>query len=91
MTTYVATDGLTTYIVSIEIGDSARKHQISDEDILHAARNPVAFISISEDRAFFIGAAPDGGFLEIVVIDPDGEPAVIHADVCRPKFFRYLI
>jgi hypothetical protein len=32
------------------------------------------------------GPAPLG-----VVIDPDGDaPAVIHADVLRPKFYRYL-
>jgi hypothetical protein len=28
--------------------------------------------------------------LEIVVLDPDDDPVVIHADALRQKFYRYL-
>jgi hypothetical protein len=76
----------------VEIADSARKHGISDEDILHAVRNPMGTIRVLEDRVFFIGADRSGDLLEIVVIDPDSDdPAVIHADVCHPKYYRYLV
>lgn len=75
----------------MEIADSARKHGISDEDIHHAVDHPVAPIAVSTDRIFFIGATQTGELLELVVVDPDGDnPAVIHADICRPKFHRYL-
>jgi hypothetical protein len=74
----------------MEIADSARRHGISDEDILHAVDHPVAPIAVRSDRVLFIGATQTGELLEIVVIDPDDNPAVIHADICRPKFHRYL-
>lgn len=75
----------------MEIVWNARKHELSDKDILHAVAHPVALIAVETDRVFFIGAATDGTLLEIVVVDPDEEDAaVIHADICRPKFFRYL-
>ena len=70
---------------------NARKHDLSDEDILHAVAHPLAPIAVSDDRIFFIGATQTGELLEIAVVDPDGDdPAVIHADICRPKFYRYL-
>jgi hypothetical protein len=79
------------YIVVVEIADSARKHGIPDEDILHAVRNPVAVIRVQEDRILFAGAIAGGNLLEIVVLDPDSdEPVVIHADILQPKFYRYL-
>jgi len=75
----------------VEIADSARKHGLSDEDILHAVAHPVAPIAASADRIFFIGATQTGELLELVVLNPDDDdPAVIHADLCRPKFHRYL-
>ena len=37
----------------------------------------------------FIGPAFDGAFLEIGILDMDGEdPVLIHA--LRPKFYRFL-
>lgn len=75
----------------MEIADSARKHSLTDEAILHAARNPIAVIAVKIDRIFFIGTTDTGAFLEIVVLDPGTDEAtVIHADICRPKFYRYL-
>lgn len=90
LTTYVDARSLTTYIVTMEIADSARKHGISDEDILHAVAHPVAPVAVRADRIFFIGTTQTGELLEIVVLSPDEEPAVIHADICRPKFYRYI-
>lgn len=73
----------------MEIAASARKHGISDADMLHAAQNAVAEIG-QTDRILLIGAAHDGTLLEVVVLDPDTEPVLIHAMKLRPKFHRYL-
>jgi hypothetical protein len=37
-----------------------------------------------------IGADSTGRLLEIVVLDPDDDPVVIHAMALRPKFYRFL-
>jgi hypothetical protein len=37
-----------------------------------------------------IGADRDGRLLEIVVLDPDDDPVVIHADGLRQTFYGYL-
>ena len=74
----------------MEIADSARKHGIADEDIIHAIRVPFRHVSQDHDRVLIIGADREGRLLEVVVIDPEGEPAVIHAMQLRSKFYRYL-
>jgi hypothetical protein len=75
----------------VEIADSARKHGIGDEDISYAVQNVMQWVTQPHvDRALLIGPARDGRLLEIVILDPDGDPLVIHADVCRPKFHDYL-
>ena len=62
----------------MEIADSARKHGIADEDIRHAVR--VEFRAISQgDRLLIIGADRAGRLLEIVVLDPDGDPVFADA------------
>ena len=73
----------------MEIAESARKHGVSDEDILHATRNALRAVP-GIDRVLIIGADRDGRLLEIVVLDPDDDPVVIHADALRQKFYRYL-
>jgi hypothetical protein len=76
----------------MEIAGSARKHGISDEDILHAASH--AFRQIQNptgEGVLLIGADYTGRLLEIVVLDLDTEDeTAIHADALRPKFYRYL-
>ena len=54
-----------------------------------SARNALRAIP-GLDRLLLIGADRRGRLLEIVVLDPDDDPVVIHADVLRPKFYRYL-
>jgi hypothetical protein len=75
----------------VEIADSARKHGIRDEDMLHAIRHPARVVP-SEGRDLVIGADRAGRLLEVVVLDddPDEEPIVIHAMPLRPKFHRFL-
>jgi len=75
----------------VEIADSARKHDIPDQDIEHAIRNPLRVLA-GEGRDLFIGADRSGQLLEVVVLDDDPaeEPVVIHAMKLRPKFYDYL-
>lgn len=73
----------------LEVADSARKHGICDADMLHAAQNAIAEVG-QEDRILLIGAARDGNLLEVVVLDPDTQPVLVHAMRLRPKFYQYL-
>ncbi len=68
------------------IAPSARKHGISDDDMLHALRNPVRVEYIDEGFTMFTGPARDGSPLEIGVVDSDSGPVIVHADRARGKY-----
>jgi hypothetical protein len=75
----------------MRIGRPARKHGISDDDMLHAARTATRKIDMDEDLTMLIGPARDGTPLEIGVLDWGGEdPVIIHAMRLRPKFHRFI-
>ena len=73
----------------MRIADGARKHGIADADMLHAAQNAIVAVG-QDDQLLVIGAAHDGTLLEVVVLDPDEDPVLIHAMRLRQKFYRYL-
>lgn len=75
----------------MEIADSARKHGISDDAMLHAVRNPLRVIEQEYDgeiRQLVIAADHTARLLELVVLAD--KALIIHADVLRPKFYDYL-
>ena len=73
----------------MEIAESAHKHGVSDEDIRSALR--AEFRTYRQgDRLLVIGADTTGRLLEVVVLDPDDEPVVIHAMPLRAKFHDLL-
>lgn len=74
----------------MEIADSARRHGIADEDIRHAVRVPFRTVRQGEDRVLIIGPDRTARLLEVVVLDPEGEPVIIHAAELRRKFYAYL-
>ncbi|MBB5787531.1 hypothetical protein [Jiangella mangrovi] len=77
----------------MEILPSAKKHDIPDEDILHAIRNPFSYVEQEYDgelRLLLIGPARDATLLEVVVVPIDEPQRVIHAEYLRPKFYGYL-
>jgi len=74
----------------VEVADSARRHGVSDADIRAAVSVPLRVVSQGGDRVLVIGADTEGRLLEVVVLDPDGDPAAIHAMALRRKFYRYL-
>jgi hypothetical protein len=76
----------------VEIADSARKHGVADEDMLHVVRNAVRIVPQAEaDRALYIGATYSGRLLGVIVLDPDtDDPVIIHADDLPLKFYRFM-
>ncbi len=75
----------------MQVADSARKHGVLNEDILHAIRTPLRVIG-GESKHLIIAADRSGRLLEVVVLDddPEEEPVVIHAMPLRSKFYDYL-
>jgi hypothetical protein len=77
----------------VEIDDSARKHGVADEDIIHAVDHELAIEDAGEepDRWLLIGPDRAGNLLEVVVLATvEGDQLVIHAMPMRPKYRRLL-
>jgi hypothetical protein len=77
----------------VEIHDSARKHGVADEDILHAIDHALAFEDAGEDpdRWLLIGPDTTGNLLEVVVmITNEGNQLAIHAMPMRDEYRRLL-
>ncbi|WP_445183454.1 hypothetical protein ACTXG6_33970 [Pseudonocardia sp. Cha107L01] len=66
----------------MDIADSARKHGVADDDMRHAVAQSMRVVRQgSADRVLVIGPDRVGALLELVVLDPDTEPVIIHAMV----------
>ena len=78
-----------TRLVDVRITDSARKHGVTDTDMLHAFAVAVRSIPGEDDTHLLIGADWSGRFLELIYID-DEDPRIIHAMPLRQRFYRYL-
>ena len=74
----------------MEVADSARRHGVLDEDLRAAVSVALAAVRQGDDRVLYIGADTSGRLLEVVVLDPEDDPVVIHAMPLRRKFYRYL-
>jgi hypothetical protein len=73
----------------VDIEASARKHGVTDDDMLHALRNHwQAFQTDDPAVTMYIGPAIDTRPLEIGVVDDEEGTAVIHAMAARAKFLR---
>ena len=66
---------------------SARKHGISDDDMLHAYRNPIRVFEL-DDLVMLIGGDESGRILEIGVAAAEGIEFIVHAMPARDKFLR---
>jgi len=81
------------YPCPVDIAEHARKHGVTDENMLHAIRNAVRTVSGETPRAtLYLGPDYNGNMLEVVVLedDPDEEPVVIHAMRMRRKYLLLL-
>jgi hypothetical protein len=61
---------------------SARKHGFTDDDMLHAFRNPIRVFSL-DDLTMLIGPGHAGRLLEIGVAVGDGVEFIVHAMAAR--------
>jgi hypothetical protein len=66
---------------------SARKHGISDNDMLHAYENPIRVFDL-DDLIMLIGADESGRMLEVGVAAAEGIDFIVHAMRAREKFLR---
>ncbi|MGQ0431926.1 MAG: hypothetical protein ACT452_05925 [Microthrixaceae bacterium] len=72
---------------------SARRHGITDEDMLHAIGNALAVEDLGEDPDRWLAVGPDlaGNLLEVVVLlTKEGTELIIHAMPLRPEYRRLL-
>jgi hypothetical protein len=69
------------------ISESARKRQISDDDMLHAYRNPIRVFDVG-DLTMLIGSDTATRLLEIGVSEAEGIEFIVHAMPARDKFLE---
>ncbi len=76
----------------MEILQSALRHDVAPEDILHALEHAVVLEEIGDDPLRWLVLGPDRAarLLELVVLDRPQGPAVIHAMPMRTKYRRLL-
>ncbi len=77
----------------MEIHQAARRHDIADDDMLHAIEHSLAVEDVGEDPDRWLVLGPDrsGNLLEVVVlVSADGSEMIIHAMAMRPIYRRLL-
>lgn len=66
---------------------SARKHQIPDDSMLHAYRNPIRAFDL-DDLTMLIGPDQSATLLEVGVAHAEGIDFIAHAMLARSKFLE---
>lgn len=66
---------------------SARKHRITDDDMLHAYRNPIRVFDL-DDLTMLIGPDSAARMLEIGVSEAEGIEFIIHSMPARDRFLE---
>jgi hypothetical protein len=77
----------------VEIHPSARRHGISDDDMLHAIEHCIVADDIGEDpdRWLLIGPDRAANLLEIVIlVTAEGDELIIHAMPLRAAYRKLL-
>lgn len=70
------------------IVDSARKHGIADEDVLHAFNHPVSYEDLDDGFVMIIGPTRSAQLVELGVLDTDHGPVIVHAMTARRRYLR---
>jgi hypothetical protein len=68
------------------VAESALKHGVEREAILHAFRNPIRAYDLDEGFLMLLGPAPNAELLEIGVVVGANGPVVVHAMRARRRF-----
>jgi hypothetical protein len=75
----------------VEIHESARKHDVADEDIEHAVEYAMAIDDQDDDTRLYLGPDRRADMLEVLtIVRDDGTELAIHAMPMRPKYQRLL-
>jgi hypothetical protein len=75
----------------VEIHRSARRHRVSDHDLLHAADHALVVVDLDRDvdppKVLVIGPNSAGNLLEVIVLELSDERLLaIHAMPLSPAF-----
>ena len=70
------------------IAESARKHGVSDKDMLHAYAHPIRVYDLDDGLTMVIGANHAAIVYEIGVVEGTVAPVIVHAMKARDKFMR---
>jgi hypothetical protein len=74
----------------VRIVQTARKHDIADEDMFHAVRNAIAQWHLDDDLTMRVGPARGGELLEVGVLGLDSDdPVIVHAMRARPQYLPH--
>jgi hypothetical protein len=73
----------------MEIDPAARRHGVSDDDMMHAVRHYWrSFETDNDSVVVYVGPGLDAGPLEVVVLNDDDGTAIIHAMPARWKYLK---
>lgn len=75
-------------VVEPLITASARKHGVSDDDMLHAFSHPISYEDLGEGFVMIIGPTRSAHLIELGFIDTDHGPVIVHAMTARRKYLR---
>ena len=73
------------------IADSARRHGITDENILHAWRNQIGAKYYDDGFTMTVGPSRSADLLEIGTVDADDGLVIIHAMEARTSTLREVL
>jgi transposase-like protein len=85
---------VTRYLAKVQgpvIADSARKHGIADEDVLHAWRNQIGAAYYDEGFTMVVGPDRAGNLREVGTVDADDGIVIVHADRARPSTLQKVL
>jgi hypothetical protein len=66
---------------------SARKHGVTDDEMLHAYRTPIRIFDL-DDLTMLVGPDESATLLEIGVARAEGIDFIVHAMAARPQFLE---
>jgi len=70
------------------IAESARKHGVSDEDMLHAYANPIRVFELDDGLTMIIGGNLAAIIYEFGVVEGTTASVIVHAMRARDKYLR---
>jgi len=70
------------------IAQSALKHGLDEDEILHAYRNPIRVWDLGDGFTMMIGANAAAIILEVGYVHGESAAVIVHAMPAREKFMR---